>query len=141
MQTFLPLPDFAASARVLDSRRLGKQRLEAWQILAVLEGRATGWDTHPATRMWRGCGYALALYGIVVCDEWRARGHEDTMRPRFDAGLATHLAAGGFRLPRWFGDEAFHAAHRSNLLRKDAAWYGRFGWTEPPDLPYCWPEP
>ncbi|HSR28205.1 MAG TPA: cytoplasmic protein, partial [Actinomycetes bacterium] len=27
MQTFLPFPDFAASARSLDQRRLGKQRV------------------------------------------------------------------------------------------------------------------
>jgi hypothetical protein len=141
MQTFLPLPDFAASARVLDTRRLGKQRIEAWQILATLSGASSGWANHPAVRMWRATPYALALYGTVICDEWRARGHEDAMRPRFDAILATHFAAGGFCLPRWFGDDAFHAAHRCNLLRKDAAWYGQFGWGEPPDLPYFWPEP
>jgi len=29
MQTFLPYPDFARSAAVLDRQRLGKQRLEA----------------------------------------------------------------------------------------------------------------
>jgi hypothetical protein len=37
------------------------------------------------------------------------------------------------------GDEAFHASHRSNLLRKDRDYYGAFGWTEPDDLPYVWP--
>jgi len=33
MQTFLPYPDFAASSAVLDDRRLGKQRVEALQIV------------------------------------------------------------------------------------------------------------
>ncbi|MDQ1681515.1 MAG: hypothetical protein QOH99_56, partial [Frankiaceae bacterium] len=33
MQTFLPYADFGASARVLDDRRLGKQRVETLQIL------------------------------------------------------------------------------------------------------------
>lgn len=33
MQTFLPYPDFARSAACLDRQRLGKQRLEAFQIL------------------------------------------------------------------------------------------------------------
>jgi hypothetical protein len=42
-------------------------------------------------------------------------------------------------LPPWWGDERLHASHRSNLLRKDPAHYGRFGWAEPPDLPYFWP--
>lgn len=35
MQTFLPYPDFAESAKVLDNGRLGKQRLEAKQILQI----------------------------------------------------------------------------------------------------------
>ena len=36
MQTFLHEPDFARNARALDSRRLGKQRVEALQILRAL---------------------------------------------------------------------------------------------------------
>lgn len=36
MQTFLPYPSAERSARVLDNRRLGKQRVECLQILAVL---------------------------------------------------------------------------------------------------------
>ena len=35
MQTFLPSPRFAESARCLDSARLGKQRVEAKQIRLV----------------------------------------------------------------------------------------------------------
>jgi hypothetical protein len=41
--------------------------------------------------------------------------------------------------PNWIGDEKFHASHRSNLLRKDKEFYGKFGWAEPDDLPYFWP--
>jgi len=41
--------------------------------------------------------------------------------------------------PVWLYDEEFHASHRSNLLRKDPEYYGRFGWQELPDLPYLWP--
>lgn len=37
MQTFLPYPDFSASARVLDDKRLGKQRVECLQILKALQ--------------------------------------------------------------------------------------------------------
>jgi hypothetical protein len=39
VQTFLPYPDFAASAAsaaALDSKRLGKQRVEALQVLRAL---------------------------------------------------------------------------------------------------------
>lgn len=38
MQTFLPYPNFVASARVLDNKRLGKQRVENLQIMQVLLG-------------------------------------------------------------------------------------------------------
>ena len=42
MQTFLPYPDFTQSAKTLDYRRLGKQRVEAWQILNALRGVSKG---------------------------------------------------------------------------------------------------
>jgi len=38
MQTFLPYPDFEASLRALDYRRLGKQRLEALQLIRAISG-------------------------------------------------------------------------------------------------------
>ena len=45
MQTFLPYKSFNKSFKVLDYRRLGKQRVEAMQILNVLLGRrkTKGW--------------------------------------------------------------------------------------------------
>lgn len=36
MQTFLPYSSFTESAKVLDNKRLGKQRVEAYQILKTL---------------------------------------------------------------------------------------------------------
>lgn len=131
MQTFLPVPDFDESAAILDYRRLGKQRVEAYQLLTAKPG--TGWFNHPAAKMWRSHHSALALYGIAMCNEWIRRGYNDTLRPRISGFLDRYAI-----VPPWFGDPAFHAAHRSNLLRKDPAYYGQFGWTEPPDLPYIW---
>lgn len=138
MQTFLPYPDFVKSAKVLDRQRLGKQRLEALQLLQILRGVGgrTGWRNHPALLMWTGHANALARYGIAVCTEWRRRGYQDTLLPRFQALVDRSES---FRRPAWFGDAAFHAAHRSNLLRKDPLHYGQFGWEEGPDLPYLWP--
>ena len=46
---------------------------------------------------------------------------------------------GAIVLPKWMGDETFHASHRSNLLKKDPEFYGKFGWTEATDLDYLWP--
>jgi hypothetical protein len=50
MQTFLPYESYARSAAVLDRQRLGKQRVEAMQILRVLAGETAGWGNHPAVR-------------------------------------------------------------------------------------------
>lgn len=133
MQTFLPLNDFTASAAVLDRARLGKQRIEAKQLIhAICHGG--GWSNHPAARMWRGYVPALAAYGICVCQVWRERGYRDSVQPFFFSYLTED-----YDLPPWLGDPAFHASHRSNLLRKAPAHYAQFGWLEPNDLPYVWP--
>jgi len=71
IQTFLPLEDFAASARVLDSKRLGKQRLETLQILKALADPSYGWQNHPAVLMWRGHERQLILYGNHITTEWK----------------------------------------------------------------------
>lgn len=131
MQTFLPYPDFHRSAVVLDTRRLGKQRVECVQLINAIEGRSTGWRNHPAAIMWQNNVGALRQYYNVVCGEWILRGYVQTMTfYSYDPNPT---------MPTWLGDDAFHAAHRSNLLRKDPEHYGQFGWTEPPTLPYIWP--
>lgn len=134
MQTFLPHANFAASARVLDNKRLGKQRVEAKQIMLALSNPRYGWQSHPAVNMWRGHSGALAFYGFTICTEWRARGFKDTLLPFFAEQLGNKDAD-----PSWLGNAAFHASHRSNLLRKDPAHYGLYRWPEGPDLPYVWP--
>lgn len=134
MQTFLPYPSFQRSARCLDRLRLGKQRVEALQILSTLRGTSSGWVNHPAVRMWRGAETLLAVYAMAMIQEWTARGYKNNMVLPEIPDLAK------FEEPAWLGDENFHASHRSNLLRKDPKHYGQFGWTEPTDLPYIWPE-
>ncbi len=47
MQTFLPYPDFEKTARVLDSRRLGKQRAEALTIIRCLVSPTAGCTIPP----------------------------------------------------------------------------------------------
>jgi hypothetical protein len=138
MQTFLPYPNFRESARVLDRQRLGKQRVESWQILTALSGAGKGWHNHPAVKMWRGHEYALTQYGIAVCDEWIARGYRDTCRQKI-ADMFFVLRPGDCGDPPWLGDPEFHGSHRANLLRKAPEWYSQFGWTEDPTTPYVWP--
>lgn len=138
MQTFLPYPDFAESARVLDRQRLGKQRVECLQILRTLCGVGQGWFNHPCTRMWSGHEAVLGRYGAAICDEWTRRGYKDNCAARMSELLLERMPGSLIR-PKWLGNEAFHASHRSNLLRKDPEWYGQWGWKETADLPYVWP--
>jgi Pyrimidine dimer DNA glycosylase len=90
VQTFLPCADFAATAGVLDQRRLGKQRVEAIQVLRALTVPGYGWRHHPAAAMWAGYEEALVSYGLAICACWTARGHADTCAAtlRHDLGLA-----------------------------------------------------
>jgi hypothetical protein len=118
---------------------LGKQRSEVLQILRALLGITSGWKNHPVVKMWRGHEASLIEYGFAICDEWKyARGYNDSC-----AGQLTDLMLEfGFERsndPPWLGDQTFHSSHRSNLLRKDSVWYGKFGWEEPNDLEYVWP--
>lgn len=148
MQTFLPYPCFQTSAWCLDYRRLGKQRVEAKQLLLALGipvgghiPKQSSWANHPAAKMWAGYEYALSLYGHYICEAWRRRGYKDTLMPEFTEVMRSHQVNGiDLVMPDWLGDEAFHASHRSNLLRKDPDHYGQFGWAEPSDLPYVWPD-
>src|SRR5215210_1160449 len=151
MQTFLPVADFEESARLLDSPRLGKQRVETLQVLRALELPDYGWVSHPVVRMWRGRTAALVVDGRAMVREWRGRGFADStdtliaeFAPEFASSSQDELAAAGL-LPSWVGDEELHRSHRSSLLAKDSGFYRpafaeRFP-GEPDDLPYKWPEP
>ncbi|WBQ08285.1 MSMEG_6728 family protein [Kribbella sp. CA-293567] len=148
MQSFLPHPDFATTARMLDQRRLGKQRVETIQILRGLTVPNYGWRHHPAVKMWAGYEEALVRYGLEICTAWTEVGRSDTC----ELTLLTDLKAGcdlsGVRtqsalaeagdLPPWLGDDEFHRSHRSALLTKDPEHYGRL-FDDPPGLPYVWP--
>src|SRR5579883_2297362 len=115
MQTFLPYPAFEDVATILDYRRLGKQRVEGYQILNILAKPPDykgAWINHPAVKIWRGFRNNMCLYEISR-DE--------------------------LRFPWWLGDPRLHDSHKSNLLRKDYHYYSQFHWNVPPDLPYFWP--
>ncbi|MEV4635925.1 MSMEG_6728 family protein [Actinoplanes sp. NPDC049548] len=149
MQTFLPYPDFVASAHALDQKRLGKQRVETIQVLRGLVQPGYGWRHHPAVKMWRGYEEALVRYGLDMSGVWVATGRADTTADtmRADAAAARgltairtqdDLAAAG-ELPPWLGDDALHLSHRSALVRKDPDFYRPLFGDIPADLPYVWP--
>ena len=51
----------------------------------------------------------------------------------------TFFIDGDIVYPHWLGDENFHSAHRSNLLRKDKEFYSQYLWTESDNMEYYWP--
>jgi hypothetical protein len=130
MQTFLPYADFKLSAEVLDNRRLGKQRVEAYQILLTITENRKGWSNHPATKMWAGYESSLCVYMNCMIMEWIRRGFKNTMSLK---------SVGTYIYPPWFGNELFHSSHRAALLAKAPAWYSKFNWSEKPIINYVWP--
>jgi hypothetical protein len=139
MQTFMPFISYDRVARTLDRQRLGKQRIEAKQILRILlnETNSKGWRNHPAVKMWIGYEQSLARYGVAICMEWRRRGYQDAQLPYFHArmGPQSHIT------PPWVRSQKFRQSHQSNLVRKDWRHYRKYFHTISNKLPYIWPEP
>ena len=149
MQTFItykPIPElldpFIHTARSLDYRRLGKQRVEAKQILMALMGQSKGWTNHPATKMWRGYEDTLCVYAIDICKEWKRRGYKDTLLSYFEGMFNYRFDHHVRAFPSWLQGQAgeqFIDAHRSNLIRKDPEYYGPKFPGVPDHLEYIWP--
>jgi hypothetical protein len=149
MQTFLPFESFDETARVLDYRRLGKQRVECKQILlSIIYDR--GWNHHPIVRMWRGYECCLIDYAKTICKEWIRRGYKDSVLlwlnefehsydfKRYNVFNIDSWCNKDYR-PGWLGNKDFHLSHQSNLLRKDFDYYSTKGfWTKDDSLPYLW---
>ncbi len=148
VQTFLPYADFEASARALDQKRLGKQRVETIQVVRALTVPGYGWANHPAALMWRGFEEALGRYGFVCCAVWLELGFGDTCAATIAADLRSagvptvrsqaELAEAG-ALPPWLGDPDVHRSHQSALVRKDPAFYRPRFPDVPDDIDYVWP--
>jgi hypothetical protein len=149
MQTFLPCPGFVDSARLLDTKRLGKQRAETIQVLRALTVPGYGWRHHPAAAMWAGYEEALVRYGLDICDAWCQQGRADTCAATLAADLTTTTGIATVRtqdalgaagdVPPWLGEPGFHLSHQSALVRKDPAHYRPLFPLVPDDLPYVWP--
>lgn len=136
VNTFLPYPDYEKSAKALDVKRLGKQRVEAMQILRANLGLTNGWKNHPAAVMWKGHEGQLLLYTVAICMRWRALGYKDTVLDKV-MSLFYDIPREAFKKPWWLGHRKFHKSHQSNLRRKDA---NHYKFNVPDDLPYLWPK-
>lgn len=158
MQTFLTCACVRASLLRLDHRRLQKQLLEAVQILRILNRIKSGqvlskpgYAKHPAVLMWLGREKFLRYYACC-CSEVIA---EVTHRVKdgmpydtctLDTALREELG-GWINLedvhdsdkPAWFGDQAFHSAHRASLYRKNPVFYAEFQSDSLLHSDYHWP--
>lgn len=116
MQTFLPYPSYSASAECLDTVRLNKQILEAWQIYTS----RVPTKNHPACLMWQDRMPNLLMYILACSDEYARR-----------TGKCHQCSEGLTRLKNvvyipWARARLVHLSHRVNLIRKDIAHYGHF---------------
>ncbi|CCC82231.1 pyrimidine dimer DNA glycosylase/endonuclease V [Thermoproteus tenax] len=132
MQIFRPYIDWSRSAGVLDDKRLGKQRVEAKQVilailrrLGVLQDGRRGWLNHPIVLLYynRGIPYIEDLIGFfhATVEEWVRRGHQNNISLDDIESLLS-------RVPRAKGTPITHVhevEYRRVLLLKDPCHYLR----------------
>lgn len=140
MQTFFTYPSFEDTAKSLDNKRLGKQRVEAMQILKIVEwyetrkGPKPAWNRHPAVLQWVGYSEALRQYLQAMIDEWVHRGFNNTIQ----SGVTDIIAV----MPWWTSCDRYTRevirTHRARLMQKDSDYYF---WEniETSGVDYYWP--
>jgi len=149
MQTFLTSTlSFKETAQSLDTKRLGKQRVEVLQILNANNSynksngdafllKDIAWRNHPAVRMWRGYEGLLCVYGCMMCKEFLNRGYKDSLLSTFQDGVCKYPLI----VPYWWSSSEYKErivlSHRANLYKKDPAFYKE--WKDIPYTPYVWP--
>lgn len=112
--TFVVDDDPKICAKELDNARLGKQRLEAKQIIDNLETVSTkGFSKHPATLMWEGYTPALKYYFNCIVDEWISRGMKNEMKKYALDGKEEDII-----FPWWFKNKQVQLSHVYSLYRK-----------------------
>jgi hypothetical protein len=132
VNTFVVSSCVKECAKHLDYKRLGKQRVEARQLVNALEGKyKKGWVNHPATLAWVGHINALNHYTNVMIDEWVARGYNNTMEKL--------PVTQPVEWPWWFTWDVLQNSHKASLNRKDPSYYS---FKIPPEFAnrgYVWP--
>lgn len=106
----------------LDNKRLGKQRVEAKQILDAITGKTKAWLNHPCTQMWIGYENYLKFYINTAIRLWKVRGFKNTM----DEYVVDIFDLKIDEIPFWVGVDSFHTSHRLMLLKKNYKHYSRY---------------
>jgi hypothetical protein len=130
VNTFVPSTSFEDCAKQLDYRRLGKQRVEAYQLWRAITGQTIGWRNHPAAKAWEEYPCALALYCNTMIKEWIHRGYKNNMK------YLPHCAHP--KMPWWWGWKPVHMSHQAALNRKMSSFY-KYDVGEYAKYGYCWP--
>jgi len=140
MMTFIVVGDFVLNAQFIDDQRLGKQRVEALQILDVIQkgtistnGKKPAWVNHPIVKAWALYVNALKYYTNCIILEWIKRGKNNNL-PLFE--LPSDII-----IPLWAKWDRLHNSHRAMLIRKNPFHYKNKFSVEPEyhECGYIWP--
>jgi hypothetical protein len=135
MMTFILDDDLVKSFKLFDNRRLGKQRVEAHQIINAIEGRSKGWTSHPITKAWSKHTDALKVYFNLCVIEWEERGYKNSMA-MYDVPMD-----GSVIFPWWVVNLPVIYSHQASMLRKEPYFYTKL--ISPPEkyvnAGYLWP--
>lgn len=132
VNTFLPFSDFKKCAKVLDSKRLLKQRVEAYQIINIIykkkNNEKCGFINHPAVIMWIDNVDALKLY----CNEMIL----ETIHRNYKNNMKLYKIKNKPIMPWWLGYECLHYSHQASLLRKNPTYYIKYFYNLPNEYRY-----
>lgn len=150
MDTFVPFPNFKDSAGVLlegdaiTSLRTALKVMEVRHEYGNLDNNQI-FARHPVVELWGEavphlCEYAFALIEVVSTHSVV----ETINLGKIERAVEQHLnwgTSGEYRLdpPRWLGDEMFHAAQRSALMRRSPLHYGEVWPDQDMSIPQYWP--
>jgi len=128
MQIFLPFADFIKSLTALDSKRLGKQRIEAFQLWLAITNRTNkvGWKRHPLVKMWQGFEVALRDYICKSVEIFGSRKTKDGKRFYDNTKMLEYIDKYDLKiksdevitLPSFIGKDEFHDSHKAMLFHK-----------------------
>ena len=124
VNVFIPLSDPIEIAKVLDDKRLGKQRVEAKQIITIIDGEAKSiaWSNHPAVLMWKGYSNELKYYYDCIVLEWIRRGYVNNM-PLFATSKHKKTPP---KMPWFMYCKPVIMSHQASLLRKNYSHYHKY---------------
>ena len=125
VNTFITSNNFKKCAKNLDNKRLGKQRVEAKQIIEILEHfdengefPKKGFSNHPILKMWKNYTNFLKYYCNCMIEEWIFRGYKNTMK--------IYEIPNEMKKPWWYSFKPLQYSHKASLIRKDEDYYDFF---------------